>query len=241
MAATMKDSPKLAPGTTTEDAAISEVNTDVQRSFTKQTDRLPALHGVVRHYSEGTEHMFLLGLWKETLVRDLAWRTRLVDYHILASYPTERSGLANVPSWSWLSLHVHKYPGGVVYFPSTKESTMMTQIKEVEVLWESIPLFSRIASTTLVLEGPLQKHSFQWDRIRRRLFGREGEDSGETDVFVVRLDEMLPDDVEFDEKHEYWCLQLDYAEEDGEKMSTFLVLEEAGANAKPDIRVFRRI
>lgn len=212
-----------------------------QRSFTKQADRFPALHGVVRHYGEGTEHMFLLGLWKETLVRDLAWRTRLVDYHTWASYPTEKSGLANVPSWSWLSLHVDKYPGGVVYFPSTKESIMMTHIKEVEVLWESIPLFSRIASTKLMLEGPLQKHSFQWDRIRRRLFGREGEESRETEVYVVRLDEMLPDDVEFDEKHEYWCLQLDYAEEDGEKMSTFLVVEEAEANPKSDIRVFRRI
>ncbi|KAF1954330.1 HET-domain-containing protein [Byssothecium circinans] len=212
-----------------------------QREFTVLTDRLPALHGVVQHYAEGTEHVFLLGLWKESLLRDLAWRTRLVDCNVFAAYPTERSGLANVPSWSWLSLHVHKFPGGVVYFPSTKWATMMTDIREVEVLWESVPLFSSIASTKLVLEGPLQKHSFQWDRIRRRLFGREGEDSTDTDVCVVRLDEMLPDDVEFDEEHDYWCLQLDCAKEIGEKISKFLVLEEAEANAKSDIRVFRRI
>ena len=210
-----------------------------QRSFTKQTDRLPALQGVLQHYGEGTEHVFLLGLWKETLVRDLAWRTRMPVGESVAS-PTERSDLANVPSWSWLSFHVDKYHGGVVYFPSTEESTLMTQIKEVEVLWDSIPLFSKIASTKLVLEGPLQKHSFQWDRIRRRLYGPEGEES-KTGVYVVRLDEMLPDDVEWGEEDEYWCLQLDYAEENGEKMSTFLVLEEAETDEKSEIRIFRRI
>ncbi|KAL5376635.1 hypothetical protein DPSP01_010305 [Paraphaeosphaeria sporulosa] len=173
-----------------------------QRQFTKQSDRLPALHGVVRHFAERTKHTFLLGLWKETLVQDLAWRTRQI-YRSFSSYPTETSELAGVPSWSWLKLHVDKYPGGIVYFSSAAESTATTQVKEVEVLWESIPLFSKIASTKLVLQGPLKKHRFQWDCMRRRLFGKEGEDSPDTDYYVVRLDEMLPEDVEYDEKREY--------------------------------------
>ncbi|KAF2185322.1 HET-domain-containing protein, partial [Zopfia rhizophila CBS 207.26] len=44
-----------------------------KRNFTQSPDRLPALIGVTRKYQETTGLTPVLGLWKETLLDDLAW------------------------------------------------------------------------------------------------------------------------------------------------------------------------
>jgi len=43
----------------------------------------------------------VLGLWKETLLDDLAWHTGRIKRRVGSAYP-QRSDIPNMPAWSWL-------------------------------------------------------------------------------------------------------------------------------------------
>jgi hypothetical protein len=134
---------------------------------------------------------------------------------------------------------VDKYPGGVLYFPPLDNRVVLTKVEAVDVVWESEPLFSDIVSTKLIVEGPLQKLQLQYDSIRRRLHNEGGEERHDMETYVIRQDEALQNKSAWGEMHAYWCLQLEYAENDGKQISTFLVLEEN--EGCDEMRIFRRI
>ena len=72
-----------------------------KRNFTQSPDRLPALIGVTKRYQETTGLTPVLGLWKETLLDDLARHTGRVKMGIFSANPG-RSNIPNMPTWSWM-------------------------------------------------------------------------------------------------------------------------------------------
>jgi hypothetical protein len=64
------------------------------RLLTKSSDKLPALAGLARLFSEKLADDYLAGLWKKSLIKCLFWdirRARTLSYY-------------RAPSWSWASL-----------------------------------------------------------------------------------------------------------------------------------------
>jgi hypothetical protein len=86
------------------DAAQVEWHVNVtpysQRRFTYYSDRLPALSGIAAIMARRSGDDYLAGLWKSTLMNDLAWRA-LPN----AGFRVCRG----MPSWSWASVsgHIH--------------------------------------------------------------------------------------------------------------------------------------
>jgi hypothetical protein len=69
------------------------------RHLTFPGDRLPAIAGLITHYSQRTSWTDVLGLWKEHLLISLLW-------HIL--HDTCRSHRSTSwPTWSWISVQGH--------------------------------------------------------------------------------------------------------------------------------------
>lgn len=77
------------------------------RAITKAEDRLPALAGLAKQYSENTGYKYLAGLWLEELPLTLLWS---VNSPAGSSYARDKLYGDGAPSWSWASLT------GPVYF-----------------------------------------------------------------------------------------------------------------------------
>jgi hypothetical protein len=69
------------------------------RKLTNDTDRLPALDGIVQLYRERIGHTYLAGLWLEEMPKSLLWRRRAQDSKRSSGF---NKGL--IPSWSWASV-----------------------------------------------------------------------------------------------------------------------------------------
>jgi hypothetical protein len=65
------------------------------RQLTYETDRAPAIAGLVDFYQSETKHTPLLGLWKETIGYDLTW-------FIHGGTGSLAAKETRFPSWSWL-------------------------------------------------------------------------------------------------------------------------------------------
>jgi hypothetical protein len=89
------------------------------RELTVRTDWLAALAGITQHFAEVTGKTPALGMWKETLIADLAWHINPLGYtgHSPGNdYLTVRhTAVSGVPSWSWMSVQmpVHAPIGNV--------------------------------------------------------------------------------------------------------------------------------
>ena len=70
-----------------------------RRQFSYQTDKLPAMAGIVQYYQTAAGDTPVLGLWERSLHQDLLWMRigRLTDEEAITNH------LTNIPSWSWLS------------------------------------------------------------------------------------------------------------------------------------------
>jgi hypothetical protein len=67
------------------------------RKLTKDTDRLPALSGIINHLQERTGDTPIAGLWKNDLPYGLLWQSA-------SRTMTRPQAQSKVPSWSWVSL-----------------------------------------------------------------------------------------------------------------------------------------
>jgi hypothetical protein len=80
----------------------SIINEYTRRKITHESDRLPALSGVVQKIHLETGDEYLAGLWREMLGHQLAWQVDVV----FGSESTEwkRPAKYRAPSWSWASI-----------------------------------------------------------------------------------------------------------------------------------------
>lgn len=76
-----------------------------QRHLSYHDDRLPAIAGIAKRYSQMTGDEFLVGLWRSTLPMDLAWEVGLPGgaYHVEGTTRKSFGSASSIPSWSWIS------------------------------------------------------------------------------------------------------------------------------------------
>jgi len=66
------------------------------RQLTKSSDKLPALSGLAKIYSERLKDHYIAGLWRNSLVEGLSWTTFGPGVRRVPEY--------RAPSWSWASI-----------------------------------------------------------------------------------------------------------------------------------------
>lgn len=66
------------------------------RKLTKDSDKLPALSGLARHFAEHIGDQYVAGLWRSTLIEGLIWQAIGRANTAPAEY--------RAPSWSWASI-----------------------------------------------------------------------------------------------------------------------------------------
>jgi len=108
--------PKKDRGATVSQSAFQEVQTNIkdmadtqlsgregwsrlvtmysQRQMAKQSDKLPAFSGLAQRYESILKDVYVAGLWKSQLIKDLHWYAE--SWYIFPYY--------RAPSWSWMSI-----------------------------------------------------------------------------------------------------------------------------------------
>ncbi|KAN0104891.1 HET domain containing protein [Hyaloscypha variabilis] len=121
------------------------------RSLTLERDKLPALSGLAKLYHQYTNHDYLAGLWRQSLLTDLMWKT--VICHSSSSdtgsvVPLEHTA----PSWSWASAK------GKITSSIHMPKINLTIAKVVDAgveLKDPLAPFGEVVSGSIVLCGPL--------------------------------------------------------------------------------------
>jgi hypothetical protein len=86
------------------DEFMEVVKDQSPRRFTYESDRLPALSGVVQVFSGIVRDKYLAGLWKEDLYRGLLWHGQAVRDSLLERMDALRASAGSAaPSWSYVS------------------------------------------------------------------------------------------------------------------------------------------
>jgi len=132
-----------------------------QRSLTFESDRLPALSGIARHFSERHGQAYHAGIFSGSILETLLWRP--LDPGILS-----RPAKYIAPSWSWMSL------GGPIKMDvfgtanvetGLDKSTAMDLLEDIqfELYPEGENMYGRLKGGKLRLRGWLQ--SAEIDRV----------------------------------------------------------------------------
>lgn len=136
-----------------------------RRGITDGNDKLPALSGLARQFSDvlsrrfGRQPTYLAGLWgEEFLMRSLLWYVssrdpwwRSKEKELDGVYNPRRSQVWRAPTWSWMSLDAPITPQDVFTFDSALEVVEAA----TEPVDRSADPFGRITSGKLVLRGRL--------------------------------------------------------------------------------------
>jgi hypothetical protein len=122
------------------------------RELTVQTDLVPAIIGLIRHYETITRDESVLGLWKSSLAQDLLWmRTGTIS----ESTKTTAKSL-NMPTWSWLSCAV-EVKFDFFEFQNRRGKIQDHTAAEIKTIsWTNEPYFSEIERASLTLTGPVK-------------------------------------------------------------------------------------
>ena len=114
--------------------------------LTYPSDKLTALSGIVKTMQQKTTDEYLVGFWKRTLVRDLAWTVSGIYV------PVNRPFEYRAPTWSWLSLD------GSIDLPFVGEGdklSFLTKIIDIQITYHRSDITGPVVSGFLILCGPL--------------------------------------------------------------------------------------
>lgn len=119
------------------------------RKLTYHQDWLAAIAGITQYFADETGLTPLLGMWRESLLEDLAWYTNVEG---------SRSEIPNMPSWSWL-----RHEKRICEPPSQgcARSRAYSEIRKIDIGWTATPLTSPIKYTTLIVWGPIVHLKFR--------------------------------------------------------------------------------
>lgn len=137
------------------------------RRLTYAQDKLPAISGIAKRFAMCFRDEYAAGLWKDSMLTDLAWHT--TDLRETVPYPTleqrldehlKPGGTFHAPSWSWASC-----PGKVEFVSHTikvsEESPgfyPVTVIEEIRTTpREGSDQFGRLSSCTLQVTGLMKR------------------------------------------------------------------------------------
>jgi hypothetical protein len=125
-----------------------------RRVLTYESDKLPAIAGVIRFHERQFSDTSLLGLWKKTLALDLSWHPEfLPDKEMLTSR------LAGIPSWTWLCCQ------GEIIKPIelVPDEDNRLSIVEWDVQWTSQPYVSPLKASTLTVKSRIFRTTLDQD------------------------------------------------------------------------------
>ncbi|KAF9890820.1 hypothetical protein FE257_005391 [Aspergillus nanangensis] len=94
------------------------------KRFTRLSDRLPAISGVINRIQHDMGWSPMSGLWESSLLPDLTWEARQTER--LGKYACHAIPNAHVPTWSWASLD------GPVSYESVNPSTLLSESEPIQ-------------------------------------------------------------------------------------------------------------
>ena len=201
------------------------------KDFTYRQDRLAALAGTVELYRSETQFSPLLGVWKESLAKDLGWVGAELGHQPRTSL------IKGLPSWTWLFWD-HEI---LFYSGNTGASVNEHDLECIEgsVTWTDKPMTSDIVGSKLELRGLLQ--TFKLDRVVYGDFAFLTVTCIDIKECYIKIDAiamyMIPvaDASRFTHAE---CLLLNCTSEHPIQI-TFLLIEETSSTG--ETRAFRRI
>ncbi|KAI1200918.1 hypothetical protein F5X97DRAFT_291646, partial [Nemania serpens] len=111
-------------------------------ALTFEKDKFPALSGVAKQMQRVRDVKYIAGLWKDSLIDDLLWRT--------FSLSAERASKWRAPTWSWASIN------GRIQYGSTNSNDVSRAFAKILKI-ECTPLTSdstlELSSATLVISS----------------------------------------------------------------------------------------
>jgi hypothetical protein len=130
------------------------------RLMTNEGDKLPAIASLARRFNECTGERYLAGLWWTSLLDDLLWAHRSIDFvnEAQRSYPNTK----RAPSWSWAALN------GNVRWPSEPAVRDGSLAQSAEITYHATVIdchthsldkdpYGALDGGELVLRGPIAR------------------------------------------------------------------------------------
>jgi hypothetical protein len=114
------------------------------RSLTKETDRLPALSGIVKSLEVPANGYYLAGFWSESLIQDIVWE----NSNRKASYISPEY---IAPSWSWAAV-----TGCIPHF-IPRSDILDSHILDARCIPAGLDPTGSISSGYMDIRGPLQR------------------------------------------------------------------------------------
>jgi hypothetical protein len=121
------------------------------RDLSVPGDKLPALAGLAHAFlAQMPDNAYLAGLWWRTLLDDLLWAHRSVDFGRLAE--RRRPIEYRAPSWSWAAVD-----GNIRFLWATtnRKGSYHTRLLEASTTPKSLSRLGEVSGGELLLQGPL--------------------------------------------------------------------------------------
>ncbi|KAK0740320.1 heterokaryon incompatibility protein-domain-containing protein [Schizothecium vesticola] len=120
------------------------------REFSYSRDRIPAIAGITRNFSTVLDDVPILGLWRKSFARDLAW--------LRGGGPPQMSDTTGLPSWTWFTCQgCVLYTVGGRYANQNREVMENLELLGWNVQWQGVPLTSPISSAQVRVRGPVRE------------------------------------------------------------------------------------
>jgi len=120
------------------------------REFSYSQDRIPAIAGITRYLSTALDDVSILGLWRKSFAKDLAW--------LRGGGPPQMSDTAGLPSWTWLTCQgCVLYTVGDRYADGDMEVVENLELLSWNVQWQGVPLTSPVSSAQVRVKGPVRE------------------------------------------------------------------------------------
>ncbi|WAO91693.1 HET domain-containing protein [Fusarium falciforme] len=142
------------PGTTQKKQSVESkswnqiVKEYSKRELTFGTDKLPALAGIAKAFSEGNDDLgqYACGMWEQQLENSFFWS--------LAEDPKPKPDSSSLPSWSWASVF-----GNVSCWEVSVENV---EFLGVSVSYNGEPLMGEATEAVVTLSGPLVQATLEY-------------------------------------------------------------------------------
>lgn len=120
--------------------------------FTRSSDKLIALAGLVRRMREATGDEYLAGLWRKDLHRQLCWATDLSDVGADKRLDRVRISPYVAPTWSWTSIGAWISPD-IIHVNPDLDILSCVEILDVTMQWDDPLKLYACSSGKLTLRG----------------------------------------------------------------------------------------
>lgn len=130
------------------------------RSLTFSFDKLPAVAGIAAAAHQKFGYRYLAGFWEETLLRDLAWRSKA------ASTPeTPRDISQRLPTFSWVSVDEKiDYKSSLMYCNTHEKDAI---VRSISIELTGANPFGQVEGGSVVLEAPVVEVNLRYHLVER--------------------------------------------------------------------------